>query len=76
MTSGEKCFTYSGIVKGGQSGVGILRNNVSKESVLDWEPLNDGILKVRLQTKHLKMSIVQCYAPTNNHKEENKRLVS
>ena len=70
MTSSRKCFVYSGNVKGGQSGVGILLNNVSKESVVDWEPVSDRILKVRLQTKHLKMSIIQCYAPTNDHKDE------
>ena len=72
MTSSKKCSIYSGTIKGGQSGVGILPNNVSKESVLDWEPVSDRILKVRLQTKHIKMSIVQCYAPTNDHEDENK----
>ena len=70
MTSSRKCFIYSGTVKGGQSGVGILLNNVSKESVLGGSLSVTRILKVRLQTKHLKMSIIQCYAPTNDHKDE------
>ena len=39
---------------------------------MDWESVNDRILRVRLETKHLKMTFIQCYAPINERDEEDK----
>ena len=67
-----KTFIYSGTEKGGQSGVGFILNKRVKDSILDWEPVNDRILRIRLDSKHIKTTIVQCYAPTSEHDEEGK----
>ena len=72
LNNKQKCFIYSGTEGGGQSGVGLILNKKAKDSILDWEPVNDRILRVRLETKHLKMTIIHCYAPTNEHDEEDK----
>jgi len=72
MQNSMKTFIYSGTEKGGQSGVGFILNKRVKDSILDWEPVNDRILRIRLDSKHIKTTIVQCYAPTNEHDEEDK----
>ena len=72
LDNNKKCFIYSGTDRGGQSGVGIILNNKAKDSIMGWEPISDRLLRIRLQTKHLKMTILQCYAPTNDHDEEDK----
>ena len=41
---------------------------VSKEKVntlLEWETINDKMIKARFNSKHCKPTIIQCYAPTN-----------
>ena len=72
MKMTQKWLIYSATEKGGQSGVGIVLNKTAQDSLLDWEPVNDRILRIVLQTRQLTMTIVQCYAPTNDHEEEDK----
>ena len=72
MKMTKKWFIYSGKEKGGQSRVGIVLNKTAKDSRLYWESANDRIPGIRLQTRHLKMTIVQCYASTNDHGEDDK----
>ena len=59
----KKSFIYSGSEMGGRGCVGMILGRKAKDSLLDWEPVSDRILRVRLATKHLKMTIIQCYAP-------------
>uniref|UniRef100_A0A3B1KAX6 Endonuclease/exonuclease/phosphatase domain-containing protein n=1 Tax=Astyanax mexicanus TaxID=7994 RepID=A0A3B1KAX6_ASTMX len=48
---------------------------VSKEKVntlLDWEPLGDRLIRARFNSMHCKLTIIQCYASTNEANEEEK----
>jgi exonuclease III len=47
-------------------GVGILINKYIRGAMLEWNPVSERIITARIQTKLRKISIVQCYAPTEN----------
>ena len=46
--------------------VGILVNKNIRGALIEWNPVSERIVTARIQTKLRKMSIVQCYAPTEN----------
>ena len=62
---------YSGGTKH-ERGVGIILNKAMSGAVIAWEPVNDRIITVRLQTRLMKVTLVQVYAPTNASDDEEK----
>ena len=66
VTGNGDIFLYSGKNQSEkhESGVGILVSKQIRNSIIDWKPINDRIITVRIQTQHKKVSIIQCYAPT------------
>ena len=56
---------YSGREDGQhRQGVGIILDKEANKSLMEWEPVNNRIIRARLYSKFTKMTIVQCYAPT------------
>ena len=53
-----------------RNGVGIMLTKKAAKSLMEWEPVNERILTARFYSKFQKVSIVQCYAPTNAAEEE------
>jgi hypothetical protein len=47
-------------------GVGILFNKDTKNALFEWNPISERIITARVKTKHRKMTIIQCYAPTED----------
>jgi hypothetical protein len=47
----------------------ILRKGVEK-TLIDWKPIDERMMRARFRGKHGKMTILQCYAPTNDADEE------
>ena len=48
---------------------------ISKEKIktlLEWEPVNDRMIRAHFNSKYYKLSNIQCYAPTNDADEETK----
>ena len=55
-----------------ERGVGIILNKPMAGAVMAWEPINDRMITVRLQTRLTKVTLVQVYAPTNAADDEEK----
>ena len=53
-------------------GVGLMITKYNSKSLLEWKPVNDRILKARFNSKFAKLTIIQCYAPTEMSEEEDK----
>ena len=53
-----------------RNGVGLMLTKRASRSLLEWEPVSERILTARFQSKFQKVTVIQCYAPTNNADEE------
>lgn len=67
-------FLYSGKPAGEAraNGVGILLDKNTRMGLITWNPISDRLISVRLKTKVRNFSIVQCYAPTEAARDEDK----
>ena len=55
-----------------EAGVGIMLSKKASKSLIEWEPISDRIIKARLESRHQKTTIIQCYSPTNDATEDAK----
>ena len=39
---------------------------------MEWEPINERLIKARFNSKYCKLTIIQCYAPTNDSEDDMK----
>ena len=54
------------------SGVAMLLSWKATSCLISWSPVNDRIITVRFNSRYIRASIVQVYAPTNDAEEEAK----
>ena len=52
-----------------KGGVGILMTKLAAKSLIDWTPISERIITGRFYSKHVKMTIVHVYAPTEDAEE-------
>ena len=63
---------YSGRENTHDSGVALIVSKEKAKTLIEWEPISDRLLKARFNSKFCKLSIIQCYAPTNDAEDEAK----
>jgi len=54
------------------AGVGFLINKKCKGSLLSWQPISERIIMARFATRARQVTIIRCYAPTENADEQDK----
>ena len=47
-------------------------NRESANTLMEWEPINERLIKARFKSKYCKLTIIQCYAPTNDSEDDMK----
>ena len=57
---------YSGQKNTHHRGVALIMNRESANTLIEWEPINERLIKARFNSKYCKLTIIQCYAPTND----------
>ena len=67
--SGETII-YSGKDQDHQSGVAVMMSKETAKTLIEWYPVNDRIIYARFDSKHIKLSVIQCYSPTNDASDE------
>ena len=53
-------------------GVAIILKKGVERSMLEWKPVNNRLMTVRLKGKHVNITVIQCYAPTNESDDMDK----
>ena len=41
-------------------------------AIMEWKPINSRLVKARLKGKQNNLTLIQCYAPTNNSEDDMK----
>ena len=57
-----------------QNGVAIMMSKHVEASLMEWQPINDGIIMARFYSKYIKLTVIHTYAPTLDAEDEDKEL--
>lgn len=64
---------YSGRQDGQhQGGVALMLNRLAAKALLEWKPVSERIVPARFYSKYSKLTVIQCYSPTNEADEVDK----
>ena len=72
QTQTGETILYSGREDQHQHGVAVIMKKNAAGALMSWKPVSERIIVARFNSKHIKATIVQTYAPTNDAKEEDK----
>jgi len=45
-------------------------SKATKKSMIEWTPISERLMVARFKSKYTKISVIQCYALTNDAEEE------
>ena len=65
-----KQFCFPGRENAHANGVALILNRSTAKTLIEWEPVSDRIIRARFQSKHYKLTKLQCNAPTNEAEDE------
>ena len=71
LASGET-VVYSGKETAHESGVAVMLDEFAAKCMLEWKPVSERIMTVRLESKFARATVIVCYAPTNAAEEGTK----
>lgn len=57
-----------------QEGVAIVLKKGIEKCVLEWKPINSRLVRARMKGRHVNITLIQCYVPTNESEEEREIL--
>ena len=63
---------YSGQKDTHHRGVALIMNRESANTLIEWEPINERLIKARFNSRYCKLTIIQCHAPTNDSEDDMK----
>ena len=69
---GDVTIIYSGSQQKREYGVALMMTKQTSQALLQWTPVSPRILKARFIGAHVKLSVIVCYAPTNDATDEAK----
>ena len=74
MTATGETVLYSGMDEGErhERGVGLILSKDATQNLLEWEPVSERIIRARFNSRWQQVTVIQCYAPTNEASEETK----
>ena len=53
-----------------REGVAIILKKGADRSLLEWKPIDSCLIKARLKGKQNNLTLIQCYAPTNDSEDD------
>ena len=72
VTNDGSVILYSGHRDAHIRGVALIISKEKANTLLEWEPISDRVIRSRFKSKYCKLTVLQCYAPTNEADEEDK----
>ena len=61
---------FSGKENTHASGVALIISRSTEKTLIELEPVSDRVIRARFHSKYCKLTILQCYAPTNEAEDE------
>ena len=55
-----------------QHGVAIMLSREAARALINWTPIDERIIRARFHSRHVKLTLIHAYAPTNDADEESK----
>ena len=53
-------------------GVAVILKIGMEKCLIEWDPIKNWLMKIRMKGNHINVIIIQCYVPTNDSEEESK----
>ena len=72
VTSNGAVILFSGHPTKHERGVAIIVSKMKSKTLLEWEPISDRLIRARFNSKHSKLTILQCYSPTDEAEDDDK----
>ena len=70
MTRDGSIILFSGKDNTHSNGVVLITNRQVARSLMEWEPISDRLISAIFASNYCNITILQCYAPTNEAEED------
>lgn len=68
----RQCYTRGWRVHTNEECMAVIIARRHKQSLPEWEPVNERIIRARFYLKQIKLAVIRCYAPTIEASEDEK----